>query len=145
MRCYAVIDTNVLVSALLSDHSDAATVQLIGRLINGEIIPIFSEKIMQEYTEVLNRKKFKFDPSIIRYLLSAIEKYGILVEPSTAGVILPDIKDIPFYEVVMEKREDNAYLVTGNLKHFPVEPFIVTARQMLNILDEKKQHGLSGI
>lgn len=109
------------------------------------MIPIFSEKIMQEYTEVLNRKKFKFDPSIIRYLLSAIEKYGILVEPSTAGVILPDIKDIPFYEVVMEKREDNAYLVTGNLKHFPVEPFIVTARQMLNILDEKKQHGLSGI
>ena len=47
------------------------------------------------------------------------------------------MKDLPFYEVVMEKREDDAYLVTGNLKHFPVKPFIITARQMLEILDRK--------
>ena len=134
MICYAVIDTNVLVSALLSYRKDAATVQLIGRLISGEIIPVFSEKIMLEYQEVLNRKKFKFEPNMVGYLLSAIEKYGILVEPSATGVILPDIKDLPFYEVVMEKREDDAYLVTGNLKHFPAEPFIVTARQMLFLL-----------
>lgn len=53
-------------------------------------------------------------------------------------ICLPDTKDLPFYEVVMEKREENAYLVTGNLKHFPSEPFIVTARQMLDILDGKK-------
>lgn len=48
------------------------------------------------------------------------------------------MKDIPFYEVVMEKRNEDAYLVTGNLKHFPTEPFIVTARQMLDILDAGK-------
>lgn len=47
------------------------------------------------------------------------------------------MKDLPFYEVVMEKREDDAYLVTGNLKHFPVKAFIITARQMLEILDRK--------
>ena len=44
------------------------------------------------------------------------------------------MKDLPFYEVVMEKRSDNAYLVTGNQKHFPKEPFIVTAREMIDIL-----------
>ena len=38
----------------------------------------------------------------------------------------------------MEKRDDNAYLVTGNLKYFPEEPFIVTARQLLDILDRKE-------
>lgn len=137
MTCYAVIDTNVLVSALLSSHTDAATVQIIGRLIGGEIIPVYNNVIMQEYHEVLSRKKFKFEPKMVNYILSAIEKYGVLVNPSATGITLPDMKDLPFYEVVMKKREDDAYLVTGNLKHFPAMPFIVTARQMLDILDGK--------
>ena len=46
MKCYAVIDTNVLVSALLSSHDDAATVQVIGRLFSGEVVPLFSEDIL---------------------------------------------------------------------------------------------------
>ena len=62
--------------------------------------------------------------------------YGILVAPSPSGVVLPDIKDVPFYEVVLAKRDDAAYLVTGNIKHFPREPFIVTPRELLNILEE---------
>ena len=97
MICYAVIDTNVLVSALLSNHADAATVQVIGRMIAGEIIPIYSNQIMWEYQEVLSRKKFRFEPEMIRYILSSIEKYGVLIEPSATGKILPDMKDLPFY------------------------------------------------
>ncbi len=50
MKCYAVIDTNVLVSALLSSHEDAATVQVVNRLFNGDVIPIYS-------AEILNRDK----------------------------------------------------------------------------------------
>lgn len=138
MICYAVIDTNVLVSALLSNHEDAATVQLIGRLIAGEVVPVYSSEIMSEYRNVLSRKKFKFDVDMINYILLAVEKFGILVETTATGLVLPDMKDLPFYEVVMEKRDDNAYLVTGNLKHFPREKFIVTARQMLDILDWKE-------
>ena len=49
--------------------------------------------------------------------------------------MIPDMKDVPFYEVVLEKRNDNAYLVTGNIKHFPKEPFIVTPRELLDILN----------
>lgn len=74
---------------------------------------------------------------MIDYLLAAIDKYGVYVEPTLSGMVLPDRKDLPFYEAVLEKQEDNAYLVTGNLKHFPKEPFIVTARQLLDILDGK--------
>ncbi len=135
MICYAVIDTNVLVSALLSGNETAATVQIVANLIAGKIIPVYSTEILQEYREVLSRPKFKFSVEMISYLLSAIDKYGILVEPASMDIVLPDMKDLPFYEVVMEKRSDNAYLVTGNLKHFPKEPFIVTARQMLDILN----------
>lgn len=138
MIYYAVIDTNVLVSALLSNHEDAATVQLIGRLIAGEVVPVYSAEIMREYRNVLSRKKFKFDVDMIDYILLAVEKFGILVEATATGIVLPYMKDLPFYKVVMEKRDDNAYLVTGNLKHFPREKFIVTARQMLDILDGKE-------
>lgn len=129
--------TNVLVSALMSQKQDSATVQVIERMISGDITPVFSKEIIHEYREVLNRKKFKFNPELIQYLLSAVEKFGILVEPTATGAILPDMKDLPFYEVVMEKRDVDAYLVTGNLKHFPTEHFIITARQMLDILDGK--------
>jgi predicted nucleic acid-binding protein len=99
---------------------------------------VYSREIFEEYREVLSRKKFKFSKETIDYLLLVIDKYGILVEPTPSETILPDMKDLPFYEVVMEKRDDNAYLVTGNLKHFPSEPFIVTARQMLDILNDNK-------
>ena len=135
MTCYAVIDTNVLVSALLSKHDDAATVQVIERMIAGDAIPVYSNATMREYREVLQREKFHFPSGLVDYLLSAIEKFGVLVEPAPTGAVLPDMKDLPFYEVVMEKREDDAYLVTGNLKHFPTKPFIVTAREFLEILD----------
>ncbi len=74
---------------------------------------------------------------MIDYLLSAIEKYGLLVSPLPSGIVLPDMKDLPFYEVVLEKRDDGAYLVTGNIKHFPKEPFVVTPRELLDILDKK--------
>ena len=135
MICLAGIDTNVLVSALLSAHEDAATVQVIERMLSGEITPVYSSSILSEYREVLHRDKFGFSPQTVAYLLSAIEKFGVLVEPSSWDAALPDPKDLPFYAVVMEKREDGAYLVTGNLKHFPVRPYIVTARQLLDLLD----------
>ena len=137
MSFYAAIDTNVLVSALLSNREDAATVQVIARMLAGEITPIYSGAILVEYREVLRRKKFGFSPNIVNHLLDAVTKFGLLVEPTPTGVILPDMKDLPFYEVVIEKRDDGAYLVTGNLKHFPKESFILTAREMLDLLDGK--------
>ena len=47
------------------------------------------------------------------------------------------MKDLPFYEVVLEKRDSDTYLVTGNIKHFPKDPFIVTPRELLDILMDK--------
>lgn len=139
MICYATIDTNVLVSALLSSKDDTATVQILEKVISGEIISVYSNVIIKEYKEVLSRKKFGFSGETIEYLLSALEKYGILVEPSPSGIILPDMKDLPFFEVIFEKHDDNAYLVTGNIRHFPKEPFVVTPRELLDILSNNKQ------
>lgn len=135
MTYYAVIDTNVLVSALLSSHENAATVRVVDRLFSGDVIPVFSDDILAEYNEVLRRKKFHFSEDTVRTLLDTIISIGENITPSPSGKILPDMKDLPFYEVVLEKEGDNAYLVTGNIKHFPNKPNIVTAREFLTILE----------
>ena len=135
MKCYAVIDTNVLVSALISSHDDAATVRVITKVLTGEVIPLYSTEIIREYNEVLRRPKFGFDESLIKVLLDAFEKFGVLIYPSDSEEILPDMKDLPFYEVVLECKDDSVYLVTGNIKHFPLKPFIVTPAQFLELLE----------
>ncbi|MBO4411127.1 MAG: putative toxin-antitoxin system toxin component, PIN family [Lachnospiraceae bacterium] len=134
MKCYAVIDTNVLVSALLSRDEESATVQVITKMLTGEIIPIYSSIIAKEYRDVLIRRKFGLSQEKVDYLIDAIERFGVSVEPTSSGIQLPDMSDVPFYEVVLEKRSDNAYLVTGNKRHFPKEPFVVTPRELLNII-----------
>lgn len=135
MICYAVFDTNVIVSALLSKKEDSATVLVIQKMLAGDIIPVYSNSISNEYREVLHRKKFHFDPGTVDYFISAVEKIGILVDPTPLDITLPDMKDLPFYEVVMDTREEDAYLVTGNMKHFPSKPFVVTPRELLDILE----------
>ena len=136
MEVYVVLDTNVLVSALLSSKPDAATVLVAKSLFSGKVTPIYSRAILDEYLNVLYREKFGFPHEKIDYLLRAIIHYGLSLEPSPSGVVLPDMKDVPFYEVVLEKKNDLAYLVTGNTRHFPEEPFIVTPREFLNIIGQ---------
>ena len=135
MKCYTVIDTNVLVSALLSSHDDAATVQVVNKIFSEDIIPLYTAEIIDEYDNVLHRKKFNFSDESINILLSAIEQSGVFVKPNASGEILPDMKDLPFYEAVLEKQDKDAYLVTGNIKHFPDKAFIVTPNQLLEILN----------
>ena len=134
MKYYAVIDTNVLISALLTSNPNSATVLILKYVLNGKIIPLYSTTILNEYKNVLTRKKFNFTIYQINYILSAIEKYGLQLEPTHRNISLPDMDDLPFYEIVLDSNVNNTYLVTSNTKHFPKEPFIVTARQMLEII-----------
>ncbi len=139
MKCCAVVDTNVLVAALLSKRDDSATVRVIRAMISGEFIPLYHEDILAEYEDVLHRKKkYDLSESAIQTVLNAIRRFGIEVFPKPTGEIFIDEDDIIFYEVAMEKRDDNAYLVTRNMKHYPVRDFIVTPAEMVAILEEKK-------
>ena len=135
MRC-AVIDTNVLVSALLSRNGGAATVKVIHAVLSGKITPLYHQEIIEEYEEVLARPKFHFNKEDISILISAFKQFGIEVFPQPTGEILIDMDDLIFYEVAMEKRDDDAKLVTGNLKHYPIKDFIITPAEMLEILEK---------
>lgn len=134
MRVYAAIDTNVLVSSLLTKNPDSATVRVVDAIASGSIVPLYSEDILGEYEEVLRRPKFPFSEERVHGLINAIRRLGIAVNPAPSGEQLPDMDDLVFYEVVMEKRDDGAYLVTGNIKHFPARSYIVTPAEMMEIL-----------
>lgn len=134
MKIYAVIDTNVIVSALLSHYDDAATVQTIKRVISGDIVPIYNDDIINEYLTVLHRSKFNFSESLITETIKVIIDFGISTERLESSIVLPDPKDLVFYEVALSV--DDSFLVTGNIKHFPKKPFIVTPAELLRIMDE---------
>ena len=136
MTYYAVIDTNVLVSAMLKWNSIPGNI--IELSFNGTITPLFNTEIIREYREVLSRPKFHLTSDIINAVIDEIQNTGIYIDATKLDIILPNSKDLIFYEVVMEKRKlDDAYLVTGNIKHFPVKPYVVTPRQMLDIIISK--------
>ena len=62
---YAVIDTNVLVSAIFSAHPDSATVIIRERIMDGTIIPLYNAEIFDEYCDVLARPKFHFPAELV--------------------------------------------------------------------------------
>lgn len=133
MKYYVVIDTNVLVSAVLKSHSVPGSI--VELAFDGPIIPILNEAIEKEYREVLSRPKFHLPEDLVEGIMSTFHKRAIYVDAEHLDVELPDPKDLVFYEVVMEERkEEDAYLVTGNIRHFPNRPFIVTPREMLDII-----------
>ena len=135
MVYYAVIDTNVFISALLSKRSDIATVRVLEAMFKGKIVPLYHEEILEEYNEVLRRKKFHFKEEVIQLVINTVKQHGIEVFPQPTGEILVDM-DLIFYEVAMEKRDDDAYLVTGNQKHYPIRDFIVTPAEMMEIISK---------
>jgi putative PIN family toxin of toxin-antitoxin system len=128
-----VLDTNILVSSLLTSGSPAAIVDLIAE---GKIIPYFSYPILQEYREVLSRKKFNFNSIEIRRLLDDITRAGIAVEdkPHHKNRKVNE-DDRIFYNAAVEAQ---GYLITGNSRHFPGESFIVSPSQFLAIYGQQE-------
>ena len=133
-RYYAVFDTNVLVASLLSKRDDSPTVKLLDYVLDGQIIMLFSDEIVAEYDDVLHRKKFDFSDERINAVLEMV-KTGLCLEPEPSGESFPDADDAVFYEVALSK--EGSYLVTGNQKHFPQSPIVVTPAEMLQIIQNE--------
>ena len=133
MKYYAVIDTNVLVSAVLKWHSVPGSI--VELVFEGYIIPVLNKDIVDEYRTVLSRPKFHLTTDIVEDIMNSFNSVAIYVDAASLDIDFADPKDKVFYEVVMEeRRREESYLVTGNTRHFPIKPFIVTPRQMLDII-----------
>jgi len=103
--------------------------------MNERIIPVFNSEILGEYLEVLTREKFHFQRTSVETVVNHIKQIGLELDRTRSWEgVFPDPKDIVFYEVTLSK--DDAYLVTGNIKHFPKKPFVVTPAEMVEILGQ---------
>jgi len=133
VKYYAVIDTNVLISSIYKEDSIPGRVK--NYVYNGILIPLLNEEILEEYKEVLTRNDFNFDENIIKDRLQKIINAAIFLDRTNCEELFTDLDDKVFYEVVLTYRKRNdAYLVTGNIKHFPKKSFVVTPKAMLDIL-----------
>ena len=133
---YAVIDTNIFVSALITHNSKASTVKVLESMYFQRFVPLYNDDIIEEYEDVLHRKKFKLTEEQIRLVIDFVKQNGIDSSRIPYEGDMPDEDDRVFYEVALS--EEDSFLVTGNLKHFPKTPKIVTAAQMMDILDNKE-------
>ena len=129
------VDTNVVVSAYITKNLEAATSKLWEAVLQCKLTPIYNEEILSEYSEVLRRKKFGIPEHLIKWALDKIVTNGVRGERVLSDEFFPDPKDVVFYEVALSK--EDAYLVTGNTKHFPKKPIVVTPAEMLEILQRE--------
>ena len=95
-------------------------------------MPLVNDEIIKEYADVLHRPKFRFPEELVNSVIRSIERTAIRPGRIFCEEEFPDPKDAVFYEVALSK--DDAYLITGNTKHFPRTPIVVTPAEMLEIL-----------
>jgi len=125
----AVIDTNVLVSALLNANGIPAGI--LALVLNGKVKIFYDNRILFEYADVLSREKFCFDPEPVHGLIGYFKSAGEYVNSDRVRMRFDDEADKKFYEVY--KSGPAQYLITGNARHFPREEGIVTPREFMEI------------
>ena len=128
-----VLDTNVLVSGLLSPFGPPARV--LDQVLSNIVQVAFDDRILDEYAEVLSRPVFHFDPGDVSALIEHIRLNGLHVSPAPLKSFdWPDLGDLPFAEVAVGASSDA--LVTGNVRHFKLLRLVpvLTPRELIEIL-----------
>lgn len=132
IRAFAILDTNVLVSAVIS--RSGYPYEILRLVQTGNVIPIFDKRMLSEYQEVFHYEKLKLAEETIKATLSIIINNGLFIhDVQKAKEELMDKSDIPFFEVQESSEEFDSVLVTGNLKH---QRYIITPKEFILLLDQ---------
>ena len=132
-----VIDTNVLVSALLQPEGLPAAILILA--LSGRVQPCVSDAILAEYDDVIRRPHFKRNPEVIDGTLQAIRKAAHRVKPTTNAYACSDPDDNMFLECAEAAHAD--YLVTGNQRHFPDQwkkTQVIGVREFIEIIVQEE-------
>ena len=131
-----VLDTNILVSALLKAGSLPARV--LDLVIGGSIILLLDDRILYEYREVLRRPKFGFEEELVDELLATLDRMGEFIPSTPLYLTIRDPGDLPFLEVAVCGKADA--LITGNIRDYGQTPpglKILTVAEFLRELSTK--------
>lgn len=115
-----VLDTNVLVSALLTPSG--APARILDLIVSRQFVLLVDDRILLEYGEVLKRPKFRFEENQVEELIFYFDRIGEHVAAAPLSFSIPDRGDLPFLEVAVAGKAD--VLITGNKKDFGVPPQI---------------------
>lgn len=131
---YAVFDTNVIVSGMLSPHGPPG--MIVDRLRSGQLVAVLDDRIFGEYAEVLARPGLGLPQAEVRLVLRIIRQRARMVDgsPEVECAHLPDPDDAPFLACAVAA---GVCLVTGNLRHFPKQ--VVGTVSVLTPADFVKQ------
>ena len=109
------LDTNVLVSALLSPTG--APAQVLDLVRTGQVQIVVDERIVAEYAEVLRRGELFGQSTDALQLISDLAAEAEWIVAAPCGRNLPDSDDQMFLEAAAAAGAD--CIVTGNKRHFP--------------------------
>ena len=135
---FAVLDTNVLISAALAHNKYSIPYSVFRGVVERRFVPLVDDNIVREYWEVFSRPKFSFMQETINDIVGNTIKFAINQPVQPSGIELPDSDDVVFYDVARAHQDKGAYLVTGNLKHFPNCGFAVSPRDFMNVITPNK-------
>ena len=125
-----VVDTNIVISATISEHGNPA--KILDLFSDKEINIYYNNEILAEYKRVLAYDRLKIEPEKQAEILDMIVKDGVYIEPDIISTIpFIDETDRIFYDTA---KTVNAYVITGNIKHYPVEEFILTPAQFVDLI-----------
>jgi len=122
-----VIDTNVIVSSALSEKGKPA--EIMDLCYSGALLVFYNAEILEEYRRVLSYERLGIADETRTGIIEAIEEVGIMIEPAASTIPFLDETDRVFYDTA---RASESTLVTGNMRHYPVEPFIMTPAGFLS-------------
>ena len=110
-----VVDTNVVVSAALSEKGFPASI--LDLVANKRIAMYVSAQMLEEYEEVLQRPRLKLSLKRIEKAMDLIRSTSRIVKPKRKLELAADPDDNCFYECADAAKAD--FSITGNIKHFP--------------------------
>jgi len=121
-----VLDTNILVSAAISRLGNPA--KIMSMVFDLRIQPVYNEKIIAEYENVLSRPRFNISSDDKSSFIEGIKRVGEKCSPPASKILLPDESDRIFFDTAVTSA---ALVITGNSKHYPDEPFVLSPAQFL--------------
>jgi len=128
-----VLDTNIIISSVISAKGNPSAIM---ELVSAQVIhAYYNDEILDEYKRVLAYERLKIEPNKQAEIIEKIKEVGIFITASASTVPLPDESDRIFYDTA---RDAEAILITGNIKHYPNEPFIMTPANYWNELIESE-------
>ena len=122
-----VVDTNVIVSALINANGTPA--KILSSVLNGNIQILYDNRIIFEYIDVLSGREFAFNTETINDIIEFFRHEGEYINADHLNTAFPDETDKKFYEVF--KSGEARYLITGNKKHFPQDNAVVTPNEFI--------------